>query len=460
MSSPLPIRRQVKIGPDFSFWTSLENVSLEKQACKYYEDNLPRFEKDASFLESDVIIVMDTNVLLYLYTLPARKRDGILKYISKNKDRVYFPGQVIVEYLKHRSTSISAAQKSLNSLVSDLESIINDLVVNGRKTLSNKLESYKQRVIIKNEMPSVVERINTWLKSADDSLEKADNAKGDVLAELNERVREAESASSSHTHDEVLETVCCAKHLEPLSTEEKEFLKAKYMVLLDQFNKEKDKIRYAFPGCGDKKKLNEGFEPWGDFYIYHEILALMKELDCDALFITNDVTKSDWVLQDRRPFMHYLFDEYAHTGHMINIVGLDAIPMDITPIIPDEEDPHEGELEDNLQEAAIDVEPSEERKPVVSEDISKAIDTRLITEEQFMEEFAICYGWATNYGGGYVNEEFFLRNILGSRKRYNYDHSKGILQKLTKKKIIRIEDQEHRGSIIKCLVWGEKHKDS
>ena len=92
-------------------------------------------------------------------------------------------------------------------------------------------------------------------------------------------------ASSSLTNDMVLETVCCAKHLEPLGIDEKEFLKNRYNLLLEQYNKEKDKIRYAFPGCGDRKKIVDGFDPCGDFYIYHEILALKKEMDCDAMFI-------------------------------------------------------------------------------------------------------------------------------------------------------------------------------
>lgn len=459
MSSPLPIRRKVKIGPEFSFWTSLENAATEKQACNYYEENHTRFEKDASFLESDVIIVLDTNVLLYLYTLPARKRNGILKYISKNKDRVYFPGQVIEEYLKHRSNSIFAAQKSMNSLVSDLESGINELVVSGRKTLSNKIESFTQLVIIKNEMPNVVDKIKSWWKTTDDFLDSADKTKADVLNELREKVKEAESVSCSLTHDEVLETVCCAKQLEPLSAEEKEYLINQYKRLLEQFKNEKDKIRYAFPGCGDRKKINDGFEAWGDFYIYHEILALMKELNCDAMFITKDITKSDWVLPDRRPFMHYLFDEFAHTGHMINIVGLDAIPMDITPIIPDEEDPNEGELEEHLPETDSTVELGVDRVPVVSEETPSLGNVKLITEDQFIEEFDICYSWATNYGGGYVNEEFFLRNILGSRKHFDYGHSKETLQKLTKKKRIKIEEQEHGGKTIRCLIWGEKHKE-
>ena len=255
----------------------------------------------------------------------------------------------------------------------------------------------------------------------------------------------------------MLDVICCAKQLEPLSLKEKEFLKNLYVILLDQFNKEKDKLRYAFPGCGDRKKLNDGFEPWGDFFIYHEILALMKELDCDAMFITNDVAKSDWVQQNRRPFMHYLFDEFSHTGHMINIVGLDAIPMDITPIIPDEEDPHEGALDSQM--LITDVASESESGGVLhkQDDNKETESSRLITEEQFLEELTICIGWATNYGGGYVNEEFFLRNILRSKKNYDYNHSKEVLQKLTRKKIVRIEEQEHSGNTYKCLVWGEKH---
>lgn len=458
MSNSVLVRRQVKIGPDFSFWTSLNNVATEQKACKYYEDNLPRFEKDASFIKSDVIIVLDTNVLLYLYTLPVSNRDGILKYIASNKDRVYIPGQVVFEYLKHRSNYILAAQESLKSLVSELETTINELTVAGRKTLLNKLESFKQKAIIKNEMPTVIEKIEAWWKTTDESLDAADKAKEEVLSELKAKVKEAEQAISSLTNDKVLETVLCAKNLEPLSDDEKRFLSELYSKLLNQFTEEKKKPRYTFPGCGDKKKLESGFDPCGDFYIYHEILALMKEVDCDAMFITNDVTKSDWVWPDRRPFMHYLFDEYAHTGHMINIVGLEAIPMDITPIIPEKEDPHEGDIE---EKANTSYEEEQAKASIESDDVKDAPIVRKgkeITEEQFVAELEICIDWAMNYGGGFVKEEFFLRNILAVRKHYDYDYSREVLQKLIKKKVVKSEDQEHEGDTFKCLVWGDKHK--
>ena len=64
-----------------------------------------------------------------------------------------------------------------------------------------------------------------------------------------------------------------------------------------------------------------------------------------------------------------------------------------------------------------------------------------------------------NYGGGYVKEEFFLRNILASRKHFDYDYSREILHKLIKEKIVKSEDEEHEGDTFKCLVWGEKHKE-
>ena len=457
MSNPVLVRRQVKISPEFSFWTSLNNAAIEQKACEYYEANLPRFEKDASFIKSDVIIVLDTNVLLYLYTLPASKRDGILKYITENKVRVYIPGQVVFEYLKHRSSYIYAAQESLKSLVDELTFAINELTVAGKKTLSNKLEAFKQRAVIKSEMPTVIEKIDAWWSVAEESIEKADRAKEDVLNELKAKAEDAKKSASSLTNDKVLTTVLCAKNLEPLSKEEKLFLQELYTSLLNQFNKENNKQRYTFPGCGDKKKTESGFDPCGDFYIYHEILALMKEMDCDAMFITNDVAKSDWVLPNRRPFMHYLFDEFAHTGHMINIVGLEAIPMDITPIIPGKEDPHDGDLQelppDNPIEETTTTAAAER---IDSKESVKVKRGKEITEEQFVAELEICIDWAMNYGGGYVKEEFFLKNILALRKHYDYDYSKQILQKLTKKKIVKCENQEHEGDTFSCLVWGEK----
>lgn len=455
MSNSVLIRRKIKIGPDFSFWTSLNNVADEQRACEYYDNNLPRFEKDASFIESDVIIVFDTNVLLYLYMLPSNQRDGILKYITKNKDRVFIPGQVAFEYLKHRSRYILDAQMSLKGLVSDLENSINEFTSSDKKTLSNKLDSFKQRPVIKNEMPEVIGKLDAWWKVLDESLIKADKDKEDVISELRAKVSDAEQSISSLTKDNVLKTVLCAKNLEPLSSDEKQFLRSLFDELLKQFKEEKNKERFAFPGCGDRKKLDSGFDPCGDFYIYHEIMALMKEMDCDAMFITKDVTKSDWVLPDRRPFMHYLFDEYAHTGHMINIVGLDAIPMDITPIIQKTEDPHEGEMQENVESEGKQMEGTTEENE--SSEPVRVKAGKEISEEVLMNELAICVDWATNYGGGYVNEEFFLRNILAVRKHYDYDSSKEVLQRLIKKKIIRSCDEEHNGKTIKCLLWGEKY---
>lgn len=51
------------------------------------------------------------------------------------------------------------------------------------------------------------------------------------------------------------------------------------------------------------------------------------------------------------------------------------------------------------------------------------------------------------------------RTTHSSRKHYDYDYSKEILQKLTKRKIVKIEEQEHEGDTFKCLVWGDKHKE-
>ena len=460
MNNAVLVRRKVKIGPNFSFWTSLNNVATEQKACEYYEANLPRFEKDASFIKSDVIIVIDANVLLYLYTLPVSKRDGILKYIESNKDRIYIPGQVVFEYLKHRSNYITSAQGTLRALVGELEEAINDLTISSKKTLFNKLEAFKQKAIIKNEMPTVIEKIETWWKIIEEPLITADKTKEDVLKELKAKVKDAEQAISSLTNDKVLEIVSRAKNLEPLSEEEKSYLQSLYSVLLNQFKEEKEKTRYAVPGCGDKKKLEAGFDPCGDFYIYHEILALMKEIDCDAMFITNDVTKSDWVLPNRLPFMHYLFDEFSHTGHMINIVGLDAIPMDITPIIPGKEDPHDGDIEEKIVVDNVTKTVNQGSTETVDEnDAIKVRKGKVISEEQFVAELEICIDWAMNYGGGYVKEEFFLKNILASKKHYDYVYSKEILQKLIKKRIIKNEEQKHEGETFKCLVWGDKHKE-
>lgn len=72
---------------------------------------------------------------------------------------------------------------------------------------------------------------------------------------------------------------------EELQSKEKEFLSNLYAACSETFYKMQNSkdIRdadkhYTFPGRGDRDKLKEGKEAEGDFYIYHEILKVMKSL--------------------------------------------------------------------------------------------------------------------------------------------------------------------------------------
>lgn len=82
---------------------------------------------------------------------------------------------------------------------------------------------------------------------------------------------------------------------------------------------------------------------------------------------------------------------------MINIVGVEAIPMEITPIIPVKEDPHEGEIEEKV-EIKVDEGPLEApvAEAVEPKEAVKVRRGKEISEDQFITELEICIDWAMN----------------------------------------------------------------
>jgi hypothetical protein len=120
--------------------------------------------------------------------------------------------------------------------------------------------------------------------------------------------------------DELLSVVMEMNLIDDLSEEDIKFLQVEYNGLkkgmeVSKIKSEIGKPQKAFPGMADLIEKPEN--PYGDYFIYHEMIRLMKEKQTDAIFLTYDSTKGDWLKANKEPHSHYIQAVYRATGQTL-----------------------------------------------------------------------------------------------------------------------------------------------
>lgn len=476
------------IDEDFCFHCHYPSIARTQQAYAYYVDHK---KQQKELYNSSIPIAIDTCVLLELYSISFSERTQFLRFINENAHRIIITSQVQNEYMSHRIDAIQSFIRTLKD-VEDFPKKIQDTLKQTFDTVLSQLKSNGNRPIVLKDMVDVPEHIETVRKFIEQN-----KFKDEFVKEIEETFRPLiESVKIGVDHslekavyeltDPVLAALSKTTILSDLLDEERKFLKGRYDELLCEFNKNKDSVQkkelFAFPGCGDRKKSKDGRDPYGDFFIYHELLSYMWQYNKDVVFLTNDVTKSDWIKSDGKPFNHYIVDTFVNTGHMIYILNardfttlsfeavadvdssendddltdfeetslvsskLNAIPCNDVDSEPSPANSvHVGENKDE------DILPKNESQPasVHSENIRYSY-LRDVTKERFLQELEIAELWAKNYGDGYVSQDHFIYSILG-HKRFDYRSSFLVLNMLLQDKLVIVEEEQHDGRAIKCL---------
>ena len=440
---------QQKVCENFCFHTLCSDIKLTQSAYDYYSEHLTEL-KDV--ISSDVILAFDTNLLLDLYKMSNTERCEFLKFIDNNAHRIIIPSQVEIEFMRHRLEKIEAFQVQLKDLKEQAKQFVTSLK-KANKTAASQLKQLSQNSLVKNDMADVIPLINVLKEyidnndSSDEFKNKLDELVEPVSKALNDNVDKLLPLSISESKDPVLQSLCKTHILKSLSEEELIFIKDKYYQLLEDFNEHKiegenRKLPYCFPGCGDRRKINDGFDSTGDFIIYHELLAFMIKEDKDVIFLTRDIAKSDWIKTDGTPFNHYIVDVYRNTRKMLYIFNAEKfIPLTFIPVI--------GNNEQEDEEGCIGVDEESAKIQMVSEDSAKieseedlkdnksegAIEEpklpylRDIDEDRFMYELSNMESWAKDNGQGFVTVYWLIYQVL-RRKHFDFQTSKKIMQKL------------------------------
>lgn len=210
------------------------------------------------------------------------------------------------EFIKNREDII-------NRFTSDT---LTKLSVNYKEEVVNRFTSFKDKnKILLEDFPEV----GTKLSRIKVELESISTQLSNEVEALKKRF------PSEQEEDDLLRLVSEMNLISNLSSEELKFLKTEFDTLrknIDQtkIKSELTKPQKAFPGLADI--IEKPSDPYGDYLIYHEIVKFLKLNNQDAIFLTYDTTKGDWVKEDKSPHSHYIQVTFCRTKQ--NLFFIDA----------------------------------------------------------------------------------------------------------------------------------------
>lgn len=294
--------QQNKIVEGKSFKSTEINVDLNtyKNSIEHYYINF----NDSIELKNEIPIFLDTNILLRYYSISFKQRELMKKFFIENKDRIYLSNQVQKEFIKNREEVI---QKYFHSA---LESMIDNL----------KSDIIDRNIKFKNEHKEILKDFDYVDKAIQKQIKSFEKVQIDLKKDIERLKLENKQLNFQ---DNFLEIIAQFNQDYSLSDEEKDFLRKEYDVLKKLIDPQKlkndiKKTNFAFPGLGDIIEKPES--PYGDYYIYHEMIKCALDKGTDILFLTYDTTKGDWLKTNKEPHIHYIIKTFEITQKAIFIL--------------------------------------------------------------------------------------------------------------------------------------------
>lgn len=240
------------------------------------------------------LLIFDTSSLLNIFSYSEKSVEQILSYFVENREEIWIPKQVELEFKKN-SLERGFAKIAIKNYDALNRSLTGIFLTETKTKIKNILDNYKK-----------------WNYEDIDKLEK------DLAEKLNEtkeiidlynRERKAniEKNKDIHSKNRVEEVINGLKIGENFSMEER--IK----------NYEEGEKRYRFkipPGYEDNKK--DYPEKFGDLFIWKQILKKCENLEgIDYIYFISDDLKEDWL--DGNQLRGELLDELNAINSKINI---------------------------------------------------------------------------------------------------------------------------------------------
>ncbi|MFK7798375.1 MAG: PIN-like domain-containing protein [Aureispira sp.] len=262
-------------------------------------------------LAPELPVFLDTNVLLGYYQMPLAARPLFIQWLQEHN--CYVPDQVQREFKRHSKALQRTHRRHLQPPIPPKK------LSHAKEELVHYLQ---QQVQLLNDYPSWKQTLKALLVEAQHIEQQVEAYNQQFLKQGHDLLRQANAT----TPIQLLQPLAAIqkrayKHLK------KEFDQAAAQAIQENNKGFGDAVsayqyRYpnqVFPGLGDV--LGKQKNPYGDYFIYHEILkwAAQDKGSSPVFFLTDDSTKKDWLDARGAPYPHYQQHFMEQTGRVLHI---------------------------------------------------------------------------------------------------------------------------------------------
>ena len=284
---------------EISFGNKIKELTVTS-----YVDSLAKYRADlnnALDLKEKIPIFLDTNILLRYYSISFKSRKALLSFLTKHKKQIIITSQVQKEFIKNREDIIERY----------FEDTLAKLKDNFKDDIINKIKSYTDNnKILLDDFTFLEEKLSKISMEADNTYIQ--------LAKEVEKIKE--KLPQTKYEDELLSVIKEMTLLNNLTEEDIKFLHSEFDTLrknidVSKIKSEIGKPQRSFPGLGDL--IEKPDNPYGDYILYHEMIKYIKTENKNAIFLTYDTTKGDWLKVNKEPHSHYIQSAFLATNQSL-----------------------------------------------------------------------------------------------------------------------------------------------
>ena len=269
-----------------------------------------------------LVIILDTNILLYLYKCSFNTSQNIVELFSKVKEKVVIPSRVYKEYLVHKDEEQAKIDRKYDSFTKDLKKQVNELKdkINGSISESRKYD-FPDCDLLETGIGTFLNKIIMAISTYENSLSSEKQNKSVQIANVEQILHYWSSQGKIKSEPTIVQLMEYVK--------EGEFRFRYKMPPGYKDEEEKDKEIKK-----DSKKDNfEGrIRKYGDLFVWKEIIDIGKEREGEVIvFLTNDIKEDWWVLKGEQTNKEAVCMREELRKEYIAITGSDKIEFMTLP---------------------------------------------------------------------------------------------------------------------------------
>lgn len=262
-------------------------------------------------LPQEAAIFLDTNVLLGYYQWPLVAQQAFDAFLKERAAQVYCCYQVRMEFKRHVAKLYhqywdqaelpwpTERQQGLPEQLADFQDAYGD-VLTAYPNFKQRLQAETQQV--QQCLIQVAQLKKQRLKAVKKHLRKQDvRPLVDSLQQL-PPLKHSEIAFLKAEFDELKTDALAYKAKHPMVDSLTAYLQTYPEAI--------------FPGLADIAQ--KAAQPYGDYLIYHELMKWAKGNPTEQIiWLTNDITKRDWLQVNYQVYPHYIENFYRQTGQLL-----------------------------------------------------------------------------------------------------------------------------------------------